>query len=113
MLDHWLSFRLFEDSSIDLHGSDQVWIDVGGGSSVFDVALAICVCGGGRNAEGSGSVSYAKGELIDIGRLMVAGHSLLVVVSIKADMKVMLDTKALHHAVDVVHSLRSLTHGLR
>ena len=57
MLDHGFGFGLVEDASINLHGSDEIRVDVGGWSPVFDVTLTIGMSGTCWDAEGGGSIS--------------------------------------------------------
>ena len=95
-----------------MHGADNVWVDVGGRSSVLDVSLSVGVGGGGWDSEGGTSVSDTEGELSNVRSFMLAGHSLLVVVTVEADVKIVFVTKFLHHIVDVVHAFGALSHGL-
>ena len=45
VLDHWFGLGFVKDASVDLHGADKVRVDVGGRSSVLDVALTVGVSG--------------------------------------------------------------------
>ena len=94
-----------------MHGGNEVWVDVGGRSSVFDVALSVGVGGAGWDSEGGGSISNTEGEFSDVRRFVVSGHSLLVVVTVEADVEVVFVTESLHHVVDVLHAFRALSHG--
>ena len=55
MFDHWLGLGGGEDACVDLHRAHNVWVDVGGRSSVLDVSLAVGVGGAGWDAEGGSS----------------------------------------------------------
>ena len=50
---------------VDEHAAHQVRVDVGGGPSVLDVALASGVGRGCWDAEGGGSVADTVGEGVD------------------------------------------------
>ena len=112
MFDHGFGLGGGEDTSVDLHGADNVWVDVGGGSSVLDVALSVGVGGAGWDAEGGSSVSDSEGEFSDVGSFMLTGHSLLVIITVEGDVEVVFVSELLHHVVDVVHALGALSHGL-
>ena len=65
MSNHIVSLGLFKDGSVGNDGSDEVWVDVGGWTSVFDVAFSVvvsCLC---WNSEGCGSVSSSIRELLE------------------------------------------------
>ena len=51
VIDHGLSFGLFKHGSIGDKRTNEVGVNVGSGSSVLDVALAVGVMGGGGDAE--------------------------------------------------------------
>jgi len=63
-LNERLGKTLFKDASIDEHTADEVWIDIGGRSSVLDVALAVGMSSGCGDAERGGSVSYTVRESV-------------------------------------------------
>ena len=50
-LNERLGETLFKDGSIDEHTADEVWIDIGGRSSVLDVALAVGMSSGCGDTE--------------------------------------------------------------
>ena len=54
-----------ENTGVDEHGANDVWVDVGGGASVFDVAFAVSVRHRRGDAEGGGAIADAIGELLD------------------------------------------------
>ena len=82
MLDHWFSLRFVEDAGVNLHCGNEVWVDVGGRSSVLNVALSVCVSSGSWDTEGGSSVSDSEGEFANVRRFVVTGHSLLVIVTV-------------------------------
>jgi len=104
--------RIFEHTSVVNDTGHKVRVDVGGGSSVLNVAFTIGSGSGGWNTEGSSSVADAVGEGVHAGGLVDSGETLVVVVSVKFDMVIMLSGKLLHHFVDVFHALGALAHGL-
>ena len=95
-----------------MHGADNVWVDVGGRSSVLDVSLAVGVGSASWDSEGGASVSNTEGEFSDVRSFMLTGHSLLIVVTVDGNVKIVFVTEFLHHIVDVVHALGALSHGL-
>ena len=46
-----LEERLVQEAGVDDGGADYVWVDVGGGSSVLNVALAVGSGGGGGDSD--------------------------------------------------------------
>lgn len=59
MPDHGVSSETVKAGGRKDDSGNDVWINVGGRSSVLDVALAVCCDSRGWNAEGRGSVSSA------------------------------------------------------
>ena len=103
---------LAKDGSVSDHGSDQVGVNVGGGTSIFDVALAVVVSSLGGNSERGSSVSDTIGELSETGGLVDTSKTLLVVLAIGLHVDFVLLFELGHHVVDVFESASALSHGL-
>lgn len=73
--------NLVEEGGLDEDGGDPVWVDVGGGSSVFQVAEAL---GGDMPGDSNRSTSVGDTgrERSHRSRLVLAGKTLLVVLSV-------------------------------
>ena len=112
MLDHIRGLAFLENTGVDLHGTNNVRIDVGGRSSVLNISLSVVVSSVGGNAERSSSVSDAEREFTNVRGLVNAGHSLLVVVTVQSNVEVVLLAESYHHIVDVLHASGAFSHGL-
>ena len=108
-----ISERFLEDACVDKHGTYKVGVNVASRSPVLNISLAVCMCRGGWDAEGSSSVAHTEGELIHGRGLVVARESLLVVITVKLEVILVLSGELGHHVVDVLHATGACTHGLR
>jgi len=112
VVEHGGGLRLLNERSVSDHGTNNIRVNVRGGSSVLDIALTI-VSGDKRgDTEGGSSVSSAVGEGLARRCLVDASQSLVIVVTVDADVKLMFVTELLHHAFDVSHALRTVSHGV-
>lgn len=113
MVDHLSSVGISrEERSVSDKCADHVGVDVGGRASVLDVALTVGLRSRGGNAEGGSAIGDTVGELLAAGRLVDAGQTLLVVVTVDSDMGGVLNAELSHHVVDVLHALSTVSHGL-
>ena len=112
VVNEWVSLLGVQDTGVVDDGRHSIWVDVGGWSSVLNVALSIVVHGLGWDSEGAGSVSASVGELLKGGGLVDSGESLVVVGSVELQVLSMLFLEFLHHVVDVGHLAGSSSHGL-
>jgi len=65
MLDQGVGQRLVKDGGIGDDGSDKISIDVGGRSSVLDIALSVVMSHLGWDTEGGGTVANTIRELFE------------------------------------------------
>jgi len=111
VIDQRTSGGLLVAGCIEDDRCDDVRLDVGGRSSVLNVALAISGSGGGGDSEGRGSVSCAVGEFGAARGFVLTGESKMIVFTVEADVKFMLGGKFGHHVLNILHATGSLTHG--
>ena len=97
---------------VEDEGADNIGVDVGGRSSVLNVALSIIGSDLGRDSEGGSSVTDSEREGLNRGSLVMTSESLLVVVSVKVTVELMVLGESLHHVEDVLHALRAFSHDL-
>ena len=112
VVEHWLGSGLLNKGGIGDDGADDVGVHVGGGSSVLDVALAVCVGGRGGDSEGGSSVGDTVGEGVAGGGLVVPSQSLVIVVTVDGDVQLVFGAKAHHHVIDVLEAELAISHGL-
>lgn len=113
MVKHTLGLGLAgQDGGIGDKSANDVGVNIGCGSSVLDVALAVVLGHGGRNTERGSSISNTVGEFLAAGGLMNTSQSLLVVVTVDRDMQLVLFTEGAHHVLDVLHTLGTGSHSL-
>ena len=98
---------------VDEHAAHQVRVDVGGGPSVLDVALASGVGRRCWDAEGGGSVANTVGEFVDCLSIEGSSQSVLVIVAVHDDVIGVLSCELFHHLVDVFHATIAGAHSLR
>jgi len=109
---HRASHRLLRvlGGGVEDEGGDNIGVDVGGRSSVLDVALSIIGSDLGRDSEGGSSVSDSEREGLDRGSFVVTSQSFLVVITIEITVELMVLGESLHHVEDVLHTLRTFSH---
>ena len=108
VLNEGLNEAVLKEGGVDDGGTDDVGIHIGCGSSIFNVALLLSRCGGG-DTNGASTVACAIREDFFVGGLVVACKS-LIVVSVQADVKLVLRSHSLEESLNVVHAT-NLSHG--
>jgi hypothetical protein len=87
-------------------GSELVWVAVGRGAAVLEVALVLGSNGAG-NADRGATVSDAPGELVIRRSLVLAGHAQLVVLAVDGHVLLLAGGELLHGLLDGLHAALS------
>jgi hypothetical protein len=109
VLNEGLNEAVLKEGGVDDGGTNDVGIHVGCGSSIFNVTLLLSRCGGG-DPYGASTIACAIREDFFVGGLVMASKS-LIVVSVQADVKLVLGSHSLEESLNVVHA-SDLSHGL-
>ena len=112
VLDHGSSLSLFKNGGVCDDGANEVWVDVGSGSSVLDVTLSVIVSGLSGDRERCSSVSSSVAEFAEAGGLVNTSESVLVANSVHAHVEFVSGLESGHHIFDVLHSLGAISHRL-
>lgn len=113
MCKHRASLRFFsEHRGVSDQSTNDIWVNVGSWTSVLNVSLSTRVSCARWDTEWCGTISNTVGELLTAWSFMVTSESLLVVITINWDVKLVLGIEVFHHIMNVIHTFSTTSHGL-
>mmetsp|Transcript_19067 Transcript_19067/g.35941 ORF Transcript_19067/g.35941 Transcript_19067/m.35941 type:complete len:383 (+) Transcript_19067:143-1291(+) len=99
----WSCHCLFSEAGLDKELSDSVRVTVRGRTTVFEISLSSRL-GASWDTNGASTVGDAKGEALDGSSLVLAGKTLLVVLTVGGNVLLMVLLELGHHGFDDLHA---------
>ena len=106
---HGSDETLLDEGSVNYGSAYDVWVHVGGGSSILNITLLFS-SGGSWDSDGASSVTGSIGEHFFVGSLVMSCQSLFVV-TVKGNVEGMLGGHSVKKSFNVVHAT-DLSHVL-